>query len=231
MSADPVASKRKAFLALALRRAQPGSGSASAFLQNRTWGELPVALDLECITTPYLIVGGIATALYMPQRLTLDLNLLVVADDAPVLYRELVAAAYTQTGTLSIGRTNWRTPDGGVLDVIESREPWAPVAVRTPNRSPAGEPVIALPYLVLMKLVASRPQDLADLSRMLGAADEAMLDQVREAVRMYRPEDSADLESLITLGRLELAAGDAQGAEDAPSTPDERDRQERIEGQ
>jgi hypothetical protein len=38
---------------------------------------------------------------------------------------------------------------------------------------------------------------------MLGGADEAALDEVRDAVRMYRPDDLNDLESLITLGKLE----------------------------
>ena len=56
-----------------------------------------------------------------------------------------------------------------------------------------------------MKLVASRSQDLTDISRMLGTASEVALTQVREVVREYRPGDSADLESLIILGRLELA--------------------------
>ena len=37
---------------------------------------------------------------------------------------------------------------------------------------PDGLPIIDLPYLVLMKLSASRTQDLADISRMLGLADE-----------------------------------------------------------
>ena len=212
MDLDSAILRRKALLALALRRARPGSGSGHAFLMTRTWGELPVALELERLTTPYVIVGAVAAALYMPRRLTLDLDLLVLVTDAPALHRELAAAGCTLKGTLSIGGTIWQTPDGGVLDVLESGEAWARHAVATPKRSPTGEPVIALPYLVLMKLAASRPQDLADLSRMLGLADEATLRQVRDTVATYRGEDAADLERLITLGKLELA-GDPGGQE------------------
>lgn len=163
-----------------------------------------MALELARLTTPYVIVGGVATALYMPWRLTLDVDLLVMTNDAPFLYQELLAAGWVREGSLSIGGTTWRAPDRSKVDVLESGEPWVRTAIERPNRAPTGEPVIDLPYLVLMKLAASRGQDLADISRMLGTADEAMLARVREVVQRYRPDDSADLESLIVLGQLEL---------------------------
>jgi len=196
--------RRRQFLALAQRRARPGSGSSIEFLRARTWKA--TKMSLEQIQTPFVIVGGVATALYMPQRLTLDLDILVVPDQAARLHAELRRLGYTLRGQLAFGGTSWQAPEGDVLDVLESDEAWAQTAVREPNRAPTGEPVIALPYLVLMKLAASRPQDLADLSRMLGQADDRTLTQVRAAVRQYRPEDAGDVESLIALGRLELAA-------------------------
>lgn len=220
MGAQAVASRRKAFLALALRRARPGSGSARDFLLARTWKELPVALDVRRLATPCVIVGGVATALYMPQRLTLDLDLLVAAGDAPALHGELRALGWVREGDLTVGGSAWRAPDDDRLAVLESAEPWVRDAVMNPNRSPAGEPVIALPYLVLLKLAASRAQDLADVSRMLGAADDAALADVRRAVQAYRPEDSADLESLIALGRLELAAGGPTGTDAGTERPE-----------
>ncbi|HEX5504640.1 MAG TPA: hypothetical protein VFW96_18630 [Thermomicrobiales bacterium] len=219
MGANPAASRRKAFLALALRRARPGSGSARSFLLARTWQELPVALDVRRLATPCVIVGGVATALYMPRRLTLDLDLLVAAPDAPTLQRELRALGWAREGTSSVGGTTWRAPDGSKVGVLESTEPWARDAVTNPNRSPAGEPVIALPYLVLLKLAASRAQDLADISRMLGTADDSALDAVRRAVGTYRPEESADLESLIALGQLELAEGGAAPGDEGDERP------------
>jgi hypothetical protein len=161
-------------------------------------------MPLDRVQTPFVIVGGIATALYMPQRVTLDLDILVVLAEAPRLHQELSQLGYVLERRLSIGGTGWRGPDGSVLDVLELDEPWVRAAVQSPNISPTGEPVVALPYLVLMKLAASRPQDLADLSRMLGQADAGVLDQVRTTVRTYRPEDVEDVESLIALGQLEL---------------------------
>lgn len=65
-------------------------------------------------------------------------------------------------------------------------------------------PVLGLPYLVLMKLTAMRSQDWADVSRMLGLATEADLEEVRDVVRRYSPEDVEDLEALIMLGQREV---------------------------
>jgi len=67
-----------------------------------------------------------------------------------------------------------------------------------------GLPILPLPYLTLMKLLASRPVDTGDLARMLGHQDEAALAAVRQVITAYgRPEDVADLEQIIALGRLE----------------------------
>jgi len=89
--------------------------------------------------------------------------------------------------------------------VIERDEPWVPDALAraSENPDPQGLPTLPLAYLALMKLQASRGQDLADLMRMLGAADDQALAEVREVVQQYAPRDSQDLESLIELGRLE----------------------------
>ena len=72
------------------------------------------------------------------------------------------------------------------------------------HRDPAGYPVLDLPYLVLMKMETSRAQDVADLSKMLGLAEEDVLLQVRDTVARYMPDATEDLESLIYLGGLEM---------------------------
>jgi hypothetical protein len=87
--------------------------------------------------------------------------------------------------------------------VIESNQPWVIQAIQNPNLSPDHLPIIPLPYLVVMKLQASRTQDLSDISRMLGGADEIILQQVRIAVRSYCTDAVEDLESLIQIGKLE----------------------------
>ena len=195
---------RKYYITLAQRRARPGSGSHPLTLQART--TMYPVVDLRALIrhTPFVVVGGVATRLYMPERMTLDVDILVLAEDAAALYSELERAGGRRRGTLTIGRTTWEVPGGALLDVIESREPWARAAVANPTIDAAGLPIITLPSLVLMKLAAGRVQDLADITRMLGAAADTTLEEVRAVIRMYAPDALEDIDSMIALGRLEL---------------------------
>ncbi len=153
--------------------------------------------------TPFVVVGVVATRLYMPERITVDFDILILATDAAVLQQELSQAHCQQVGTLAVGRTTWRLPNASLLDVLESDEPWARAAIAQPVEGPTRLPTIALPYLVLMKLQGSRVQDLADITRMLGAADEPALEQVRGVINTYMPDALEDIESMVVLGRLE----------------------------
>ena len=55
-----------------------------------------------------------------------------------------------------------------------------------------------------MKFQSGRVQDLADVTRMLGQADQKMLQAIRQFFARTLPDETDDLESLITLGRLEM---------------------------
>jgi hypothetical protein len=197
---------RRTLIDMALRRQRRGSGSAREFLLERTtmlqWP------DLTPVLSPVLwaVVGAAATRLYMPERLTRDLDIVVGVQDIEVAYDRLSEAGYLQTGTLSIGGTRWQSAGGVSVDVIEGRAPWWPAALQEAqsNRDAQGLPVLPLPYLVLMKFHASRTIDLGDIARMLGLADEVALAQVRHVFRQYAPNDLDDLESLIALGKLEM---------------------------
>ena len=89
------------------------------------------------------------------------------------------------------------------LDVIFSDTPWAREALDQPVRDADGIPTIALPYLVAMKLYSGRVQDIADITRMLGAANEQQLQQVRQVLAKYAPDAVEDIESMIILGEME----------------------------
>ncbi len=196
--------RRKAYINLARRRVRPGAGSDSVFLARRTsHGGASMLLSDIFKKTPFVVVGGVATRLYMPERMTLDIDILVLAADREVCEEELLKAGCKKLGELSIGGATWKLPDGTELDVIFSDEPWAREALAHAVLDASGVPTISLPYLVVMKLYSGRVQDIADITRMLGAADEEQLQQVRRAMAAFMPDALEDIESMIILGKME----------------------------
>ena len=166
----------------------------------------------------YVVVGGTATSLYMAQRITQDVDVLVSAPDAAAVERALVAAgaegghkvrpyegpSFSRSNPLEIEGNAWKLPDGSYLDMLWSARPWVEEALARPQRDSAGTPVVSLPYLVLMKLASSRGVDVGDLSRMLGGAEEDSLVGVRRVIGKFLPDALDDLESLTELGGLEF---------------------------
>ncbi len=187
---------------MALRRVREGAGTYTSGPSNQWVQKIP---DLRrwFADVPFLVVGGLATRLYMPERMTGDVDVLVAADNLQRVEQELEKYRARRIGPLSIGGSAWRLSDGRELDLIATAAPWCTQAFREAREGPDGQPYIDLPWLTLLKLESSRPQDLADLSRMLGNAGPALRDRIREVVARYRPGDSEDIESLIKLGDLE----------------------------
>jgi len=202
---DPNAAKRRTLIQLISKYINPGSGSSLEFLKQRTWQHPVILLKDIILHTPFVIVGGVATRLYMPERTSLDIAILIDAQDAQQVYQELLAAQATKISDLSIPGSQWQLEDGTFLDVIEEDSEWVKDAIQSPNYAPDGSPVIQLPYLILMKLLAGRSQDIADISRMLGAANEPELTQVKAIITTHLPQALEDLDSLITLGKLEYS--------------------------
>lgn len=206
MATDVRIQTRQTLIDIARRHQRVGAGSTSNFLAQRT--TKMVWLDLTPILAPiaWAVVGAAATRLYMPERATQDLDVAIRAQDATAAREKLARAGFTHLGELSIGGSTWRSPDGQTIDVIEGREEWWEEALREAqtNRDAQGLPILPLRFLVLMKFQAGRVQDLADITRMLGQADTRTLDEVRALFKQFAPADLADLESLITLGKLEL---------------------------
>lgn len=200
--------RRRLLLAMTLRRVKAGSGSGATFLAERRtavveWPDLGQILA----PVPWAIVDGVATRAYMPEQATQDLDILVHEQTFESALDALVTAGYVDEGALSIPGHMLRSPTAVEIDLLWSDAPWVTPALAQPATDPAGYPVLGLPYLVLMKLASSRLQDVADVSRMLGWADDAALYEVRRVVVRYSPADKDDLESLIFLGQQERGAG------------------------
>ena len=199
---------RKTIIDITRRRYRPVAGAGN---EQRALMEMPPRVlwpDLRDVLAgiPWAVAGAVATRAYMPERATSDLDVVVLPQDADRAAARLTAHRYTSGGPLPIDGRRWRNADGLPIDVLEGREPWWPeaLAAGASNGDVQGLPTLTLPYLVLMKLVASRLVDMGDLGRMLGLAADTQLADVRRIVSRYAPTLSEDLESLIQLGKLEM---------------------------
>lgn len=201
----PTTLPAKQIIAIALRRQKRGSGSSPEFLRRRT--TLLTFPNLNAVLNPMLwaVVGAGATRLYMPERMTNDLDILILASDEQEVHQRLTQAGYTYQGQLSIGGNTWVSPEKFPVDVLFGYESWAKNALEASqsNRDGQGLPILPLPYLVLMKFQAGRVQDVADIARMLGQASEAQISETRQLFEQWLPNDLEDFESLILLGQLE----------------------------
>lgn len=194
---------RRFMIDIIMRKGKPGTGSSHEFMRRRTamnpWPDLrPILKGID-----WAIVGGVATRAYMPERMTKDLDILVHDDDADIVIAKLKEASYRIESQLAIPGVLMLSPEGVEVDVLFADYPWLKKALSHPAKDPAGYPVIALPYLIILKMNAQRTRDMGDLGTMLGWASDTDLDEVRKAVAQYAPEDSDDLESLIFIGKRE----------------------------
>jgi hypothetical protein len=194
---------RRFMIDMVLRRVKPGTGSGHDFLRRRTamnpWPDLRLILQ----GIPWALIGGVATRAYMAERVTKDMDIVVHERDGETAVKKLQEAGYRIGSHLALPGYLMLAPDGTELDVLFGKYPWLSDALNQPKTDPAGYPVVALPYLILLKMEAQRPQDWADVSRMLGWASDADLNEVRKVVARYSPQDVEDLESLIFIGRKE----------------------------
>jgi hypothetical protein len=172
--------------------------------------------DLQRIlgSVPWVLVGGLALRAYIPERMTLDIDILVHERDAEAARAALINAGYRVTGLLSIGGFSVQGADSNAppVDVLARADPWLDTALAQPVTDPAGYPVLGRPYLILLKLQAGRTQDLADVQRLLAHVPQPERNSIRQLVIQEAPDLVEDYDSLCTLADLEF--GPPQ--EDAP---------------
>ena len=145
---------------------------------------------------PWVIAGDVATRVYMPERATQAMDVLIRPADENAVLDRLQTVGYKVESPLAIGGWLARSPEGIELDILIGSQPWLDEALAHPRSDAAGYPVIDLPYLVLMKMESNRSLDIGDLGRLLGLAPELELDRVRQVVQLFAPQDVEDLESL-----------------------------------
>jgi hypothetical protein len=196
--------RRRILIEMCLRRIQPGAYTSPEFFQQRTtvhtWPDLHHIFG----DIPWLVTGGVATRLYMPERSTNDIDVIIRRSDCQKAWSRFREAGFSVASALDAPYFVARAIETPEVDVICADLPWLEHALLNPRRDAANLPIIDLPYLILMKLRANRGVDIGDMTRMLGLASDEDLDRVHAAVTRYSPQDVDDLNALILLGRMEM---------------------------
>ena len=201
-----VQERRAMLIDIALRHAKKGTGSSKEFLMKRTtkrkWTDLtPILKPIK-----WAVVGGVATRLYAPERATFDLDIVISSQDGNTVREKMCETGFRFQREIDIGRSSWRSQRGKSIDILELNTPWIEDALfeAQTNRDKQGLPILPFPFLVLIKFQASRLIDFGDLSRMLGFADDKLIQLTKAVFRQYEPTSMKDLENIIYLGKLEL---------------------------
>lgn len=207
--------RRRFFIERGLRRRRAaGRGGALESLMALPRTEVVVDPHNFLGEIPFCVIGGVATRAYMPERMTKDIDILVGANDFDAAELRLRDAGYQAGGphddlffsNSMLGLFGRAWEKGAVrVDLISSRQAWVHEALAVYAYDQTGLRVIALPYLVLLKLDASRGQDQADVERMLGRLSNDDVKKVAEIVGRYSndPQAEQDVYQYALLGRLE----------------------------
>jgi hypothetical protein len=205
------AARRRFYLDVGLRKRPMGSGSDMETLMQSERETLSIVMESLFGDIPAAVVGGVATRAYSPERKTQDIDVLVdhdryqealqrLRDQGWRRIRDLVFTA----GLLGLYGSAW-TKDGTKLDVLATEQRWSEEALSDRSYDQTGLRVIALPYLVMMKIDSARGIDQGDLTRMLGLLDEAAVEAVVDVVRRHYgdPHGAEDVRQYAMLGKLE----------------------------
>lgn len=203
--------RRHFYLARGLKKRPVGSGSDLDYLMGLPRKDLRVRPDTIFLKTPVLVVGGVATRAYMPERQTDDIDFLVMPDAFANAVKELREAGFAKTqnlvfpnATLGLFGEAW-TRDAAEVDLLSSPQPWCEEAFGEHVTDQTGLRVIGLPYLVLMKFDSARTIDQGDLSRMLGRLDDGHIESLIAIVARHLtdPNVREDIRQYVELGRWE----------------------------
>jgi hypothetical protein len=103
---------RRFMIDMVKRRVRPGTGSSAEFMRRRTamnpWPDLrPILQGID-----WVIIGGVATRAYMPERATKDLDILVHQSDGEAVIERLKQAGYRIISRLAVPGCLLLSPEG-----------------------------------------------------------------------------------------------------------------------
>jgi hypothetical protein len=212
--------RRRFYLERGLRKPPIGAGSNLDMLMQLERAKLIVTVESLLGDILAAVVGGVATRAYSPERVTQDLDILV--DHAR--YRDAVlrlqAIGWHRDAELTFPNTmlglygsTW-SKDGRTVDLMATEQAWADEALAEEAYDQTRLRIVAMAYLVLMKIDSARGIDQGDLTRMLGRASASEVERtVRTVERHHRdPHAAEDVRRYATLGAMEYVKAERRDA-------------------
>ncbi|HVS45441.1 MAG TPA: hypothetical protein VMS32_02130 [Verrucomicrobiae bacterium] len=203
--------RRRFYLERGLRKQPIGAGSDLVFLMALPRTKLPMKPEELFGDLPAMIVGGVATRAYAPERVTKDIDLMVEHDRFVEAIQRLRVERFEKkndlffpNASLGLYGESW-TKENLEIDILSSPQEWCKLAFRIRVDDQTGARVIPLPYLVLMKFDSARGIDQGDLTRMLGPLDDEKIEQIIKVVERHSgdPTFANDVRQYAQLGRWE----------------------------
>lgn len=144
----------------------------------------------------YAVVGGQASIMYGARRTTVDIDILAsrktIEETLSILGsnpQPMTIGGYTvELDGIDVDLLHWNDPDW--------LEPLLDAAI-VEN----GLRVVSRPWLMLLKLLASRDIDIADVQAILRGMDDNEINDARRVIKQYAPSELDDFESFIALDR------------------------------
>lgn len=151
----------------------------------------------------YVVVNGVASAHYQPARFTEDIDLMVLAEDSAPVEQALQSAGWFQLGIISFGGSSWQSAEGELIDLLHApRQSWVTAALNSPIQTPEGLQIIDLPYLIILKLSATRAVDISDIVGMIQHATDEEKSRIREVIETHRSDLLEDFEQFRAIAKL-----------------------------
>lgn len=155
-----------------------------------------VANIVQNIQVPYAIIGGFALVHHGYNRTTSDVDILVNPSD---LEKAKNSLDFKSMSPITIGGVSLELKDGTAVDLLAPQQKWVSNAIKSAIITPMGK-VVSAPYLILMKLWASRGgKEDVDMLQVLKKMKPEDVSKTKLLVKKYLPNEVEDLESLIMM--------------------------------
>lgn len=150
------------------------------------------ALRADNCIDGFALIGGLAVSAWSPPRATMDVDLLVLANTEKL--NDLVKSLCDAGIRAELRRGGWDDPvpfliRGDFLDIVVATKKYEAEAVAESIAVNVGGreiPVVSPEYLIILKLKAGGPQDLADVRALLASnlVDKLLLSDLAKRYRV-----------------------------------------------